>query len=280
MRNYFRGWYFRCQSEHQTLAIIASVHKTRESDFCTIQLVTDTEAFHVRYPYSDYNKIKDLIQIGDNRFGAEGITLNIQTEAIRASGSLRFGPFTPIRYDIMGPFRYVPFMECRHTVISMRHLVNGEITVDGVQYAFYDAVGYIEGDRGYSFPGKYLWTQCSFPDGALMLSVAEIPYGILKFTGVIGIVLLQGKEYRLATYLGARVVRISSNEILVRQGKYSLIVKPKGKSGHPLHAPAGGAMNRIIHEHPSSNVYYRFEKNGVPLLELDAQNAALEFEYA
>jgi len=279
MRKYFCGWYYRCQSELQTLAIIASVHKTRESNFCTIQLVTDTEAFHVQIPYSDYDKNGDSIRIGDNRFGTDGITLNIQTADLSASGNILFGPFTPIQYDIMGPFRYVPFMQCRHTVISMRHLVNGAITVNGVRYEFQDAVGYTEGDRGCSFPREYVWTQYSFLEGALMLSVAEIPFGMLRFTGVIGVVLLQGTEYRLATYLGARADRISSGEIVVRQGKYSLIVKPKEQSGHPLQAPVGGAMNRVIHEHPSCKVYYRFEKNGVPLLELDAQNAAFEYEY-
>lgn len=64
----------------------------------------------------------------------------------------------------------------------------------------------MEGDRGYSFPRNYVWTQCSFPDGALMLSIADIPIGGFHFTGVISIVLLHGKEYRLATYLGSKAV--------------------------------------------------------------------------
>lgn len=39
--SYFCGWYFRCQSDKQTLAIILSVHKTKDSAFCTIQVITD-----------------------------------------------------------------------------------------------------------------------------------------------------------------------------------------------------------------------------------------------
>lgn len=279
MRSYFCGWYFRCQSDSQTLAIIPSVHKTNESNFCTIQLITDTEAFHVQFPYSDYRKDGNQVTIADNRFGKAGITLDIQTPALSANGSIRFGALTPIRYDIMGPFRYIPFMQCRHSVFSMRHTVDGEISVNGTPYIFQDAVGYIEGDRGYSFSREYVWTQCSFPDGALMLSIADIPFGTFRFTGVIGVVMLHGKEYRLATYRGARAVKITPDEIIVRQGKYTLIVKPQERSGHPLRAPVGGAMNRTIHEHPSCKMYYRFEKNGIPLLERDAQNAAFEYEY-
>lgn len=50
MRNYFCGWYFRCQSDRQTLALIPSVHRTGKSSFCAIQLITDTQSFHVPFP--------------------------------------------------------------------------------------------------------------------------------------------------------------------------------------------------------------------------------------
>lgn len=279
MYNYFCGWYFRCQSDNQTLAVIPSIHKTRESSFCTIQMITDTEAFHVQFPYSDYKKDRQSIKISENQFDSDGITLNIASPGLCACGSIRFGAFTPIMYGIMGPFKYVPFMQCRHSVFSMRHLVNGGIVINGTPFVFQDAIGYIEGDQGYSFPREYVWTQCSFPTGSLMISIADIPFGALRFTGVIGVVLLNGKEYRIATYLGAKVVRITSEEIIVQQGAYTFIVKPQELSGHPLRAPISGAMKRTIHEHPSCKVYYCLEKNGISLLELNARNAAFEYEY-
>lgn len=205
MHSYFYGWYYRCQSDTQTLAIIPSVHKTKDGDHCAIQLIMDAEAFHVPFPYRDFRKDRSQIGIGSNRFGDEGIHLDIHTPELHAIGDLRFGPFSPLRYDIMGPFRYVPFMQCRHSVFSMKHTVHGEISINGMPYIFWDATGYMEGDRGHSFPKEYLWTQCSFPEGSLMLSVADIPFGPFRFTGIIGIVHLHGKEYRIATYLGAKL---------------------------------------------------------------------------
>jgi len=276
MHSYFCGWYFCSQSDTQTLAIIPSIHKTRESSFCIIQVITDTEAFHLQFPYSDYKKDKQSVRIDENRFGIDGITLNIQAPELCASGSMRFGSFVSIQYDIMGPFKYVPFMQCRHSVFSMHHLVNGRIEINGTPFVFQDDIGYIEGDRGYSFPMEYVWTQCSFPTGSLMISIADIPFGPLRFTGVIGVVLLNGKEYRIATYLGAKVVKITRDEIIIRQESYTFITKSQSFSGHPLRAPVSGAMKRTIHEHPSCKVYYRLEKNGIPLLELDASNAAFE----
>ena len=279
MHSYFYGWYYRYQSDTQTLAIIPSVHKTKDGDFCAIQLIMDAEAFHVPFPYRDFRKDRSQIEIGSNRFGDEGIHLDIHTPELHAIGDLRFGPFSPLRYDIMGPFRYVPFMQCRHSVFSMKHTVHGEISINGMPYIFRDATGYMEGDRGHSFPKEYLWTQCSFPEGSLMLSVADIPFGPFRFTGIIGIVHLHGKEYRIATYLGAKPVRITPGKIIVRQGNFTLTIEPEAFSGHPLQAPVGGAMHRTIYEHPSCKVYYRFEINRKTLLELDAPNAAFEYEY-
>lgn len=279
MRKYFCGWYYRCQSDDQTLAIIPSVHKTKDSEFCAIQLITDTQAFHAQFPYCNFQKERNQIRIDNNRFGTSGISLDIHTSEFQATGSVRFGAFTPIRYDIMGPFQYIPFMQCRHSVYSMHHRIDGQIRVNGVPYVFQNAVGYVEGDRGHSFPKEYAWTQCNFPEGALMLSVADIPLGFLRFTGVIGVVMLHRKEYRLATYLGAKVVKIKNGEIIVRQGRFCLTVKQLCPSGHPLQAPVCGAMTRTIHEHPSCKVCYHFTDGNVTLLKLEAPNAAFEYEF-
>ena len=46
-----------------------------------------------------------------------------------------------------------------------------------------------------------------------------------------------------------------------------------------MRAPVSGAMIRTIHEHPPCRVFYRLEEKGIPLLELDAPNAAMEYEY-
>ena len=144
MRNYFCGWYFRCQSDRQTLAGIPSIHRTKESKYCAIQLITDTQSFHVPFPYSDFQKQRGQINIAGSRFGKESITLDIYTSDLHAAGSVRFGSFTPIQYDIMGPFRYVPFMQCRHSVFSMRHAVDGMLSINGTPYIFQDAIGYME----------------------------------------------------------------------------------------------------------------------------------------
>lgn len=279
MGSYFCGWYYRCQSDQHTLAAIPSLHRTPESNFCMIQLITDTDAFQAVFPYSAFQKDGPRIRIAKNCFGPSGIHLNLCQAGFRAAGDLRFGPFAPLRYDIMGPFQYLPLMQCRHSISSMRHTVDGTLTVNGMAYVFQHGAGYLEGDRGRSFPKKYLWTCSNVPNGTVMLSVAEIPLGLVRFTGVIGVVLLNGKEYRLASYLGARAVSIQPQEIVIRQGSLCLTVRRHPVLGHPLRAPVCGFMRRTIHEHPSCVVFYHFEDQEQVLLDYHAPNASFEYEY-
>lgn len=83
--SYFCGWYYRCQSDDQTPAIIPSAHKTKDSAFCTVQLITDIHAFHVQFPYDDLGEDDDQIRIGDNRFGTSGFSLDIHTPEFHAA---------------------------------------------------------------------------------------------------------------------------------------------------------------------------------------------------
>ena len=86
--------------------------------------------------------------------------------------------------NIMGPFSYVPFMECNHAIISMKNKINGEIVINDSVINFNGGIGYIEKDYGCSFPKSYIWCQGnSFKnsDTSFMLSIANIPFKIFNF---------------------------------------------------------------------------------------------------
>lgn len=219
------------------------------------------------------------VKIGENIFSENGIRLHIKHDKLSANGTLHFSALSPIQYDIMGPFRFVPFMQCRHSIYSMQHRIDGKITFNGQQYVFINGIGYIEGDCGSSFPKEYIWTQCHFNNGSLMLSVADIPFFGFHFTGIISLVLLNGKEHRIATYLGAKVKYISNNSVTVKQGDYQLTVKLLKKDSQPLSAPNHGLMNRTIHESASCKAYYQFSHKEKALFEFISNRASFEFEY-
>ena len=279
MYNSFYGWYLKCQSDTQTLAVIPAVHNTRNKRTCSIQVITDNDAWTVMFTADSFKRTKRNIFIGESRFGEKGIHLAIRTPRLTIRGNLDFGPLFPLKYDIMGPFALIPFMECRHSVLSMHHSVSGNVCINGQKYSFRNALGYWEGDRGRSFPKKYIWTQCCFSGVALMLSVADIPIAGIHFTGIIGVVLWLGKEYRIATYLGARVARIQNKMVRVIQGNLELDVRLLDASERPLKAPAKGDMIRTIHESASCRAFYRFRKDGCTLFAFETDRASFEFEY-
>lgn len=277
----FCGWYYKCQTNEHAAALIPAVHTGGDGRSCSLQLICDGENWNISLPGRQLrmSRSRPWALLDGSSFQGDGIRLSLHTDALSAEGALRFGPPSPIRYDIMGPFRYVPFMECRHSVYSMQHRVDGRLSINGRDYCFDGGTGYIEGDRGRSFPRHYLWTQCCFEAGSLMLAAAEIPLGPIRFTGIIGVIQAQGEEYRLATYLGARAEEIGGGRIQVRQGDMVLTAALLEQSACRLQAPETGAMTRTIRENVSCRARYCLKKGGRTLLELDTPSASFEYEY-
>ncbi len=281
MQDYFCGWYFKCQSEHHALGIIPAVHKTKGITSASLQIISDEGSWQALFPAEGVRMDKRWPEavLGDSFFHKNGLILNVSDKSLSAKGQLTFHAMSPLGYDIMGPFRFVPLMECRHSVFSIKHRVSGEVSVNGRMYRFHNGDGYIEGDRGRSFPKHYAWTQCCFDGGSLMISVADIPLGPVCFTGVISVIQYHGKDYRLATYDGARAVTIRDDLLEIRQGNMVLTAKRLEKPSHPLHAPARGAMERIIRENIACRAAYQLKENGRLLLDLESPQASFEYEY-
>lgn len=276
MKDSFNGWYFKCQSETKTLAVIPAVHQVGRKRTCSIQIITEEGSHVVAYPGKAFKRKKGGVSIGKNHFDEKGMYLAVNTPKLHLKGRLRFGELSPLKYHIMGPFAHLPFLECHHTVYSMCHSVSGTVFVNGEEYSFHNAPGYWEGDRGTSFPRAYMWTQCFLPEGALMLAIADIPMGSFHFKGIIGAVCWKGKEYRIATYLGAGIVEIEAGMVRIRQGKLELEAQLLEEASYPLRAPSKGSMSRTIHESVECKVFYRFRRDGHTLFALESKKASFE----
>lgn len=260
-KGYFEGWYFRNQNDTEVISLIPAFHiDERGKKSASIQVIMNTDSYFISYPIDDFavSSRKLGIRIGNNKFTEEGIMLNINTDEIKVKGILKYTKFTWPRYDIMGPFKYMPFMQCRHSVFSLSHKITGKLMVNGREMYFNQGLGYVEGDRGIEFPKDYLWTQCSWHDNAIMMSLADIPIGKMTFKGCIGIVYYGGKEYRFATYLGVKIIKYSNDKLWVRQNRYDLQVSLIDENPHKLLAPVKGNMIRTVCESIDCRIRYRF----------------------
>lgn len=263
MRNYFDGYYFKHQKGEHTLCVIAGCAGTEKF----IQVITND--FSVKVPFSK-----------GNYFSEEGIRLNIQTPRISLAGAIRYQKLTPIKYDIMGPFRFFP-MECRHGIVSMYHRLEGKVQLNGEVIDFTNGVGYIEKDSGRSFPSSYIWIHANdFPKQkcSIMASAANIPFCGMHFQGCICVIWYKGREYRFATYLGAKVLLCTKNRILVKQGKYLMEIRISDSYARKLIAPQKGQMTRMIREAVSCPAEFILYKENKCVFHLYSHHASFEYE--
>ena len=115
----------------------------------------------------------------------------------------------------MGPFSFVPGMQCKHGILSLHHLVTGTISLEATATAptrhftlSDEAVGYLEKDWGSSFPRRWTWLQSnhfSGVDGPCCLTVSRgvVPWVTGAFEGFIVGLLWPGGFVRFTTYNGS-----------------------------------------------------------------------------
>lgn len=274
--NYFSGWYYKQEKGNDIIAFIPSWYRTRGKCGAMIQVIAGKENRTFSFPAETLQvcQKRDKIRIGENFFSPEGIKVNLRDDEggslATVRGTLRFTGKRPLSYDIMGPFALIPFLQCRHGVVSMSHRVEGRLEIDGTGFDLNGALGYVEKDRGSSFPSGYFWCHCGWEEEkacSLMAAAADIPFLGGCFKGCIAVLDYEGKQYRMATYLGARILRHTHREIWLKQGAFDLLiqVKEERKDSHPglcLQAPLDGKMERTIRERPVCTLRVRFWKKG------------------
>ena len=247
-RPYFEGWYYKHEKGNDTVSIIPGAQIDEDGNASAfVQVIARNGSYYIPYPMESYEADRRMmtVKVGKNRFTKDGMVLAIHTEELNLEGKIRYGAFQRISYDIMGPFQMVPFMPCRHQIVSMKHALEGELKLNGEKISFFGGTGYIEGDCGNTFPKNYFWSQSnSFEteDAAIFAAAADVHVPGLVIPGCIAIVKHQGKEIRFATYLGARIRKMTENMLCIRQGRYELKIKVEPEKQQMLYAPVKGKM--------------------------------------
>ena len=288
-KGYFEGWYLKHQKGSQMLSVIPAWHIDREGRaYSSLQIITKEQSWYFSYPadafYGSDKKFHVTLNTGKEDqsasiFSEKGIYLNIHEDGLDLEGRIIYKNIHHLSSDIMGPFRFMPSMQCRHGILSMRHKLYGSLTLNGDRMNFDQGTGYIEKDWGGSFPDAYVWSQSLFPDSgknSLMLAAAKIPALGLHFNGVLAALDLYGKEYKLATYLGARVKTDWESRIVIKQGDYKLRAQLLSGTGRELYAPEQGAMDRKIKESLCCKVRYTFWDQKLKVLDMVTDRGSFE----
>lgn len=275
-KNYFEGWYFKMVSaDHSSiLSIIPGIALSDDGkeQHAFIQTIDGKTAETNYYPFPienfSFSKEKFAVKIGNNYFSEDSIILNLRTDTSSISGKVFFS--NPVKLEsrkilnsgIMGWYRFVPFMECYHGVVSLSSHLKGRLTMDGQDYQFNEGVGYIEKDWGSSMPSAWIWMQTNHfahDSCAFMLSIANVPWMGKSFTGFLGFFLHENTVYRFATYTHAKLSIDESDslntKIKIADKKNSYLIEAKRNQTGILKAPVNGSMDRRIPESIDASIH-------------------------
>lgn len=144
-QNYFKGWYFKCGSGDSAIALIPAFHRHYGRQTASLQVITKDAAFHVPLASLRYREKPLTVTAGSCVFSERGIKLSLQSDTLTLQGQLRFRGLSPLRYDIMGPFRWIPFCnaDTAFTVCGTRSTdsssVTGSVSASGRRQATWRA---------------------------------------------------------------------------------------------------------------------------------------------
>ena len=268
-KRFFEGWYYKIVSKDEKSAFafipgIAMDENGNKQAFIQILDGKNSTSEYIKFPFESFkaNSKKYIIEIDSNRFTTNSIDLDLPN--IR--GSLKFQNITPwsnsfFSPGIMGPFSFVPFMECYHGIISMDHSITGELSIKGNNIDFTSGRGYIEKDWGHSFPIGYVWMQSNhFSESKISFkcSVAKIPFKIFSFNGFIAGLWIKNKLIEFTTYNFSKVKKCKINdkhvEITIENLNHVLKILVYRSKTASLAAPIQGFMDAKIDESMTSKI--------------------------
>ena len=300
-KDYFEGWYFKLidPSRKTVFAVIPgiAIGTSRRDAHAFIQLidaVTGRTAYF-RFPFDTFHADENRfdISIGENRFSDTRIELQLADETTRISGALQFEriekyPGTFFNPGIMGPFSFVPGMECYHGIVSMSHAIKGSLTINGHTVDMTGGEGYIEKDWGRSFPNAWIWMQANHFEtrgASFLFSIARIPWLGASFIGLISFISTPSGFYRIATYNGGTVqsLRIEGDTIQARlkNAANTLDFTATYARGGILKAPKNGIMRREIEESITARVSIAlYDRKGNVIFRGSSDRAGMELSDA
>lgn len=287
-QNFFEGWYFKLSDtkKNYVLAVIPGV--SIGSDSHAFIQILDSNHFtnYYRFELLDFHFSNKpfKISIGNNHFSLNRLELNLEgIKADVAFGMLNPWPVSFFNPGAMGPYGFLPFLECYHGILSFNHTAAGAVVINGKKKDFQQGNGYIEKDWGTSFPKSWIWAASNnfeMSTASFSASIANVPFGTNYFVGFIIGLYVEGNLYQFTTYNGAKVYDLSINENKISfkalRKKYSLDVVITKNEGGILLAPESGNMTGRVNESLNSEIQIILQYKSKTIFVSKSNNTGLE----
>jgi hypothetical protein len=292
-KRYFEGWYYKIinADEDRAFAIIPGIAMDEKGQKQAFIQLLDGKKLSAEYFKFDAQEFKVTpgkfeLNLANNLFTKQKIKLNLPA----VSGRLEFKnqvPWPNAWYSpgIMGPYAFVPFMECYHGILSMDHTIEGKLLIHNEKIDFTAGKGYIEKDWGQSFPSAYFWMQTNhFSEAGISFkaSVAKIPWLRSSFVGFIAGLWFRNHLIQFTTYNSSHLRKSWADhekvELVMENPNYRIEIRAKRNESTELASPILGFMDGRISESMTSEIEVQlFDKKTNQIIFRDTgRNAGLE----
>ena len=291
---FFEGWYYKMVLDQyaSTIVVIPGVHMNDDRRHAFVMVAYDNISHYFRFPFETFSSASNefLVTMDEekNVFSSEQLMIDLRPkdgddalESFQMNFTLSSHVAIPdlawFAPGTMGPYSWIPTMQCNHHVLSMNHDLHGSMRIDGRDYRNVSGRGYIEKDWGHSFPSMWVWGQANqwrnLPlksTASLFFSLALIPwYFTLEFAGFLVVFQYNDQFYRFNTYLQSVVHNLAIDNATNRvsfdvydvQFVYKLRVSAHCSDvdrihGAMLYGPRAGRMEKFVQEILAKNNYF------------------------
>lgn len=260
--SYFIGWYQKFSTDEGYICAIISgfIKEKNKSPKGFVQFLDNLNQTST-YSIYNFNECAIDVQKQEIKIGNHTISqkrTQIQTKELKVDFQFTTGHsphlFKGIGKNILGPLHYVPFVECKHAIISTESTFKGTIT-NGLHINNIEGKCYKEKDWGQSFPEEYIWIHSnSFenPFISFQFAYAKPKWLLFRPTTYIGFIKLENKTITL-NGIGKSNIQfkcMNNRKIELTLQKKEAIINIQLTSGlaTQLKAPNEGEMKKIINQ--------------------------------
>ena len=268
-KRYFEGWYYKIinETEDKAFAIIPGIAMDENQNKHAFIQVLDGKnltAEYIKFDFEDFQVDSNRFQISikKNQFSNDQLYLELPN----IGGELKFKgqvPWPKKWYSpgIMGPYSFIPFMECNHGILSMDHSIIGKLVINNNSIDFTNGKGYIEKDWGKSFPSAYIWMQSNHfnkKNVSIKTSIAKIPWLKGSFIGFICGLWVNNALIQFTTYnkTQLKLVNVDKSKvnIIMTNPQYQIEIIAHRRASTSLASPISGFMDGRINESMTAKI--------------------------
>lgn len=262
---YFEGWYhkFTCNENKTSFILIFGylAHRNEKNAFIQVASSVDRQVHYYKFSIDELKISKNTIRLGENFFNRSEVFLNLPN--IKMNCRQLSTSTSTINTSFIGLKKFVPFVDCKHEVLSFDSMLQGEITYNQKTYKG-KFTHYSETSWGKTFPENYFWLHANCfennPNASFLIARAKPKFLGIKSNQILGYFHHNNEICVFRTGNTKMEFNAAQKTIELRNKTISLQIKYKKGLPVSLKGPRNGQMQNNVIEHIHATTTIQLKK--------------------